>query len=147
VVKFVRDLGAALAVLGALVALGLGFVGRPVLVVGDSMAPALLHGERVLMDLVAFRRRAPAEGDVVVLRGPQDAVLIKRIRRGPLPRAEVPFLSPFRPETADEPWYEVAGDHEAASLDSRTFGPIPAHRIRGRVAWRYWPLSRLGPID
>ncbi len=39
--------------------------------------------------------------------------------------------------------YFVMGDNRPQSLDSRTFGPVPAGRIVGRVVVRYWPLDQL----
>jgi signal peptidase I len=39
--------------------------------------------------------------------------------------------------------YYVLGDNRLNSLDSRSFGPIPAEQIVGRVALRYWPLSQI----
>ena len=43
--------------------------------------------------------------------------------------------------------FRVLGDNPEASDDSRTFGPVPMHRFRGRVVFRYWPPSRFGPIE
>lgn len=45
---------------------------------------------------------------------------------------------------ADE--YFVLGDNPAASTDSRTFGPVPADRVIGRVWFRVWPLRAWGPV-
>ena len=39
--------------------------------------------------------------------------------------------------------YFVLGDNRLNSLDSRSFGPIPADQIVGRVALRYWPLNQI----
>jgi signal peptidase I len=38
----------------------------------------------------------------------------------------------------------VMGDERDNSLDSRTFGSVPEHRIVGRVALRIWPPWRSG---
>lgn len=40
----------------------------------------------------------------------------------------------------------VAGDNEAASTDSRTFGPVGRAQISGRVLYRYAPPARAGRI-
>ena len=90
---------------------------------GRSMAPALLPGDRLLV------MRAPARvGDIVLAPDPRDArrELIKRVRSI--------GLSGVR----------LAGDNAPESTDARTFGPIPAHAIRWRVAARYWPPGRIG---
>jgi signal peptidase I len=39
--------------------------------------------------------------------------------------------------------YFLMGDNRANSLDSRSFGPIPAGQLVGRVVLRYWPLEQL----
>jgi signal peptidase I len=38
--------------------------------------------------------------------------------------------------------YYVLGDNRPASLDSRSFGPIPRTDIVGRTAVRAWPVSK-----
>ena len=38
----------------------------------------------------------------------------------------------------------VRGDNEAASTDSRHFGPVGPAAIRGRVVYRYFPEGRRG---
>jgi signal peptidase I len=38
--------------------------------------------------------------------------------------------------------YFVMGDNRLNSLDSRSFGPITADQIVGRVVLRYWPLNQ-----
>jgi signal peptidase I len=37
--------------------------------------------------------------------------------------------------------YFFMGDNRPVSHDSRSFGPIPADQIVGRVILRYWPLN------
>jgi signal peptidase I len=40
----------------------------------------------------------------------------------------------------------VLGDNRADSADSRAYGPVPTGQIKGRLVFRYWPLSRIGGI-
>jgi signal peptidase I len=47
------------------------------------------------------------------------------------------------PLTVGPDQYYMLGDNRLNSLDSRSFGPIPADQIVGRVALRYWPLNRI----
>ncbi len=91
------------------------------IVEGDSMAPSVAPGERVFVNRAAYWFGSPKAGDVVVLRDPREPerLLIKRI-------AVVHGNS-----------FEVAVDHANASTDSRTFGPVPANLILGKVWFRY----------
>jgi signal peptidase I len=43
------------------------------------------------------------------------------------------------PLTLEPDTYFVMGDNRWNSLDSRTFGPVPADHFIGRVVMRYWP--------
>ena len=39
------------------------------------------------------------------------------------------------------------GDNREGSTDCRVFGCIPIEQIEGRVAYRIWPLEKIGKID
>jgi signal peptidase I len=144
---FLRDLLVALAVVGGVVVGTTRWIAIPWVVRGASMEPTLRDGDRVLVDLFVFRRREPRASDVVVVLGPGDTAMVKRVAKEPYP-GSAPFPPPvLAAESALEPAYPVLGDNPPESSDSRTFGRIPRHRFRGRVVWRYWPLSRAGPIE
>jgi nickel-type superoxide dismutase maturation protease len=98
-----------------------------VAVAGHSMEPALREGDWLL---VVPPRREPREGDVVLVRDPRERerLLLKRV-------AAV---------SADG--VSVVGDHAEHSTDSRQFGAIPRSDVIGRAAFRYAPLTRLGPL-
>jgi signal peptidase I len=104
----------------------------PGVVAGRSMEPALLPGDRVLVDRWTYGYRDPRVGEIVLLEGPSGRPMVKRVSSLREPRA------------ADGLW--VVGDNVAHSADSRQFGPLPATRLRGRVVCRYWPPSRAGPV-
>jgi signal peptidase I len=145
--RFLRDL---VLVLGGAVLIVWGvtrWVAIPWVVAGPSMEPTLAEGDRVIVDLWTLRGRAPRAGEIVVLSGPDDRDLVKRVARQPYPGND-PYPAPVLAlDSPLEPTYPVLGDNPASSFDSTSFGPVPRHRIRGRVVWRYWPLSRLGPIE
>lgn len=42
--------------------------------------------------------------------------------------------------------YYLMGDNRNESSDSRFWGVVTRDRIKGRVAYRFWPLSRLGVV-
>ena len=97
---------------------------RRVVVTGDSMLPAFEPGDRLVLGPAG--RSKP--GQVVALPDPRDAsrLLIKRIR------------------TVNGSTVEVRGDNDAASTDSRDFGPVPRTGLSGRVVYRYAPPGRTG---
>ena len=87
------------------------------------MRPAFAPGDRLLVGPPGRVR----PGHVVALRDPRDGrLVIKRVHA-------------LTGEGAD-----VRGDNEAASTDSRAYGPVPAGSIVGRVWYRYGPLDRTG---
>src|SRR5438309_10077625 len=101
-----------------------------VLVEGPSMVPALRHGDQVVVWWA--RRPRPTSGAVVLVELPGERGLgIKRLRRV---------------EPSGQLWVE--GDNPAGSTDSRHFGAVPGHALRGRVVLRLWPRpGRIPPPD
>ena len=89
---------------------------------GESMAPNLATGERVVVNKAAYLFSQPRPGDRVVVRDPRqpDRLLLKRIE-GP----------------AGEDGWLVLGDKPWASTDSRAFGPVGRELIVGKVWFRY----------
>lgn len=126
---------------GALVGAGLTTL-RPqrVEVEGDSMAPALLPGDR----LVAVRTARYEVGDIVVVPDPRDdaRVLIKRLAA--LPGGRVRFGGVELQAGPDE--VIVLGDNAGASTDSRSLGPLRFADLEGRCVYRYGPPDRVARI-
>jgi nickel-type superoxide dismutase maturation protease len=102
-------------------------VGR-VEVEGDSMRPTLEPGDR----LVVLRGRRARPGDLVTVPDPRAPlrVVVKRVATGGEPGTGGMVV--------------VRGDNPDASTDSRTFGPVAARSIQGRVVYRYFPERRRG---
>jgi signal peptidase I len=140
-----------------------------------SMLPSLQLQDRILVEKLGARLgRTPPAGAIVVFRPPPallaagydpDAALIKRVVAGPGDRVEVrdgilwrngtPLGQEWRREpmgyalpafTIPAGHLMVLGDNRNASLDSHVWGPLPLDRVVGTAVWRYWPLSRFGPI-
>jgi nickel-type superoxide dismutase maturation protease len=84
---------------------------RRVEVVGPSMVPTLLPGQRV----TALKRwRRVRDGDIVVVADPTqpERWLVKRVRR------------------RDDGRVDLVGDNAEFSTDSRHFGPVEDHAVR-----------------
>jgi signal peptidase I len=151
--RLADDLPAVARVLvaAALVALyARAFVVAAAVVPTASMAPALLAGDRVLVDRMLYADgapralarllpvRAPWRGDVVWLRSPLDprVTLVKRVAA----LAGEPFAgAPLPPEH-----FAVLGDRRAESLDSRRFGPVADSALGGRVCLVLWSADAAG---
>jgi len=97
-----------------------------VVVEGGSMEPTLAPGDRLLV----ARTRAVRAGDIVAVRDRRDhrRVLVKRVG------------------AVLEDGIVLRGDNPGASTDSRSFGPVPARAVLGRVVRRYAPAWRAGPV-
>jgi len=113
---------------------------RRVRIKGRSMAPALLPGERVLFDRLAFVRDRPRTGDVALVQHPERRGLriVKRITAVSGDRAGGRLLE--RGE------YWVEGDNAAASTDSRAFGPVRRRHLLARGWLVYWPAGNRRPL-
>ena len=135
--RLVATLVAILAIVTLAVVVVTRTAGRPYVVAGRSMEPTLNPGDRVVVDLRAYRERSPEPGDVVLVRTADGAEIVKRVSGSNAGRR--------RPGEPERVW--VLGDNPDASLDSREIGPVLRERIIGRVALRYWPPSRAGVIE
>jgi signal peptidase I len=158
-------------------------VAKPYRIPSASMEPTLHcarpadgcragFNDRVLVDRLTYRFRAPRRGEVVVFEAPAQAdrrcsnagAYIKRLiglpgevvseRRGQVlvdgrPLRE-PYLDPRSRDTFTRTWprvppgnYFFMGDNRRDSCDSRVWGTVPRSAIVGRVVATYWPPARL----
>ena len=163
--EFLHDLSVAVLFCFFLIA----FVAQAFRVQGTSMEPLLLDGERIVVNKFIYRFQPIERGDVVVFWYPRDPTVsfIKRvvglpgdqveIRAGRLLVNGMPVREAYLPEAfrdADnfpptevrKGFYFVLGDHRRSSNDSRSWGEVPERYIYGRAVFRFWPLSRLGPL-
>ncbi len=108
---------------GVIVTLVLGLF-RRMEVQGDSMAPTLLPGDRLLV----LRGGRPRPGALVVVADPRPPrrLMVKRVA------------------AIDPSGVTVLGDNPDASTDSRSFGPLA--RVQGRPVYRYHPPGRAGRL-
>jgi signal peptidase I len=118
---------------------------RRVVVRGPSMSPALLPGERVLIDRLAYRYERPRRGDVVLATDPREPSrrpdgrpsghIVKRVAGGPGERVEREGRAW---ELGEDEWL-LLGDAAEMSTDGRDFGPVARDAILGRAWLVYWP--------
>lgn len=137
------------------------FVIQVSIVRGNSMEPALHDGDRLVVDRVTYNLSSVGRGDVVVLRYPRDPDVdfVKRVVGVPgdriAMRAGVLFVNGKAADdygciTDKENMNElvvppreffVLGDNRPISCDSREFGLVAEHLLKGRVRMRFWPLT------
>jgi signal peptidase I len=143
------------------------FVLKPYVIPSPSMERTLVHGDRVLVNRLAYRFRDPKSGDVIVFHppgaDPDSEPFIKRVvavggdtvsvHNGVLwvngvaqdePYVkEYPILDDY-PEITIAPGYIWAmGDNRNNSGDSRVFGPVSEDSIVGEAFCIYWPLGHI----
>ena len=129
------------------------FLARRVVVRGESMLPSIADGARVVVDVLAYRRRSPERFDVVLIQPPGghgrgDVKRVCGLPGGSVvldgDRLEVDGREVAQPPavTGDRgrfEWqlgagaYVVLGDNRAASTDSRDYGPVRLEQIVGKV--------------
>ena len=111
---------------------------------------ALQHGQVVVFfktpsrnEDALIKRVIGLPGDTVELR--DGAVLINGAQLDePYVNGAQTFCGNYcQPFTLGPDQYFLMGDNRANSLDSRSFGPIPASQLVGRVVLRYWPLEQV----
>jgi signal peptidase I len=134
--------------------------GDIVLMVESNGVPAVkrvvgLPRDTLEIDGSAVRPDAPGAG--------HPALLVKPGGLGPWQRLDEPYARgawrradfccdvqghdggrTANPVTLPPDEFYVMGDNRDASIDSRSFGPVPRDRILARVWLRYWPLTRAG---
>lgn len=152
----------AVVVLGA-VLLRL-FVVQPYIIPSSSMEPAMVPGDRILVNRLAYQYWAPARGDIVVFAYPKDPsrTFIKRVIAVEGETVELkdnqvfingqrvnePYLKPgdyppFEPETIPKENVFVLGDNRSQSEDSREWGVLPKNYLLGKAWVIYSPLQRM----
>jgi len=135
---------------------------------GNSMAPGIQDGDRILVEPWSYVFGQAHRGDVVVMQYPLDPQVdyIKRIIGLPGDRVTLadghvwvngvlldePYVDSIDPSSylsvmVDDRSVFVLGDNRPRSSDSREFGLVPVDNLRGRVDLRLWPPTRAGFID
>ena len=132
---------------------------------GQSMAPTLADQDRLIVNKLSYRLRAPQRGDIVMLYYPldPDKSYVKRViaEEGDAVRvvdgqvyvndvalhddfvaAEYRSHDDWGPQVIPAGYYFVMGDHRNGSSDSRHWGFVPKKYITGKVQARWWPVPQ-----
>lgn len=146
------------------------FLFAPFIVDGESMAPTLHSGERLIVTKIVYLWGEPKRGDIIVFHATKTRDYIKRVIALPGETVEIrddrlfidgkevpePYLEEYRrktqeaglkltedygPATVPEGAYFVLGDNRRNSQDSRMIGTISKDQIVGRADIVFWPLS------
>jgi signal peptidase I len=138
-----------------------------------SMVPTIEVGDRVIMWRLAYTfNNEPQRGDIIVFTPPAElnetSDLIKRVIGLPGETVEVKdgyvyingealeedYLKEqptytYGPVTVPEDSYFIMGDNRNVSVDSHMWlNPfLSEDEIKGKVIFRYWPLSRIGGLE
>ncbi len=129
-----------------------------------GMSPTISDGDNLVIDRRAYEQdKAVARFDIIAFKVSSDLFHYKRVMGLPNEKVEIrggqffvndtlldePFEqqrsneSNFGPLVIPENEYFVLGDNRGNSNDSRAFGPIMRDDIKGRVWFRYWPLTQI----
>ncbi len=137
------------------------------IVLGSSMEPGLIDGQRLIINKAVYHFREPARGDVIILHPPiepqkeyvkriiglsGDVVEIKNgvvyVNHSPLkePYIKDPPRYNFGPFTVPANNYFVLGDNRNNSNDSHTGWTVSGNEIVGEAWLRIWPVNDWGTI-
>ena len=143
----------------------------PYKVIGNSMAPVINNGDKLLISNSLLTGKIK-RFDVVVVQPPgsEGRKVIKRvvglpgefieIRNGNVLINNSLLTEPFLGRKGDvifrsinmsvkqisRDFYFFLGDYREKSIDSRNFGPLHRNTIIGKTLIRYWPFKKIGFI-
>ncbi len=166
---FLRDILTTFA-LALVIFFGLQTTIQDYIIRETSMEPNFHDGQRVLVNKIIYRLRAPRIGDVIILHppspyDPKATPFIKRVIALPGQTVEVknervyvdgvglnePYLK--QPPTYTVPAkkipeneYFVLGDNRDVSNDSHFGWTVPRRNIIGKAWLSIWPPSEWGPV-
>ena len=140
------------------------FALQPYIIPSSSMEPAIIPGDRILVNRLAYKFWAPSRGDIVVFAFPKDPsrTFVKRVIAVEGETVELrdnqvlinglvlkePYLKsgdypPFGPQTVPKDKVFVLGDNRRYSGDSREWGLLPQSYLIGKAWIIYYPFERI----
>lgn len=171
--KVIISIVAYVAVFTAVVLLIQAFCFSPMRVEGNSMNPALVDHDILLVDKLAYREQQPKRYDLMVFKYKYDVSTkyIKRVIGLPGETVEIKENKIFingselqeyyglydddEKNLPDYPLYQlksdeyfVIGDNREHSVDSRSgdVGPVTKDMIVGKAVFRLWPFQAAGSL-
>lgn len=105
------------------------FVAEGFVVIGDSMSPAILSGDYVFVNKLAYLFSEPERGDVVVARSRTGEKLLKRVMGLPNEWFDIDGKT----TNVDPKEYFLVGDNKEVSIDSRVLGSVDDWDVAGKV--------------
>lgn len=173
VMLFIAGFISISVVLSAILAIAIRqFIAEARYIASGSMQPTLQINDRLIINKLAYRFRAPERGDIVIF-SPTEALqrenvrdaFIQRIIGLPGDKVEVksgqvyindlPLDETYISDRPKYQWgpqivapnsYFVLGDNRNNSYDSSYWGFVPRENIIGKATQRYYPFDRAGSI-
>ena len=113
-------------------------------IVGKSMTPQVLFGDRVIADLTAYKNKSLKVGDIIILVYPDDRskVFIRRIEG--LPGDRITLADGGETVVVPHGTVYVLGNAAPQAgnfLDSREFGPVDLRDVVGKVRLVYFSIG------
>jgi signal peptidase I len=137
------------------------------IVLGSSMEPNLVDGQRLIINKAVYHFMSPQRGDVIILHPPVEPQkeYVKRVIGLPGDRVEIrngvvsvngapleekyikaPPNYSYGPYTVEENHYFVLGDNRPNSSDSHTGWTVTRQNIVGKAWLSIWPFKRWGLV-
>lgn len=174
VIREIVDWGAHILIAVAIGLLIVNFVAQRTVVDKYSMEPTLFQGDNLLVEKISPKLGYLHVGDIVTVYVPEfvpknENPIIKRIIAMENDTVEIKdgmvyvnnvlkketyikdnYTGEMNPEyskvTVPKGNIYILGDNRANSMDSRTFGPVPAARVKGKALLRFYPFGRAGKL-
>lgn len=169
----------AIQTVGLSVVLAFGirqFVAEARVVPTGSMEPTIAVNDRLFIEKISYRFKAPQRGDIIVFQAPEKALVAVNANRGdaylkrvvglPGETVEVtdgkvwidgkalregyikaPPTYTWGPQVVPNNEYLVLGDNRNGSSDGHVWGFLSEEAIIGKAAARFWPPNRIGGLD
>lgn len=134
-------------------------------VMGTSMDPTFKENDLLLVSKFHYVFNKVKRGEIIVFDYKNTKSVVKRIIGLPGERViyknnilyinDIAYKDAYSGTTITSDFdsgiipsgcYYVLGDNRTVSVDSRVIGPVCNKDIKGKVVYRFWPLSKFGSV-